>query len=74
MRIGAEPFDVESETEVHFLGGHAAFFVGGDGGQRGLDAGVVFRNVVSSVHEVVGHDVEEVERGADGGDGGWSEG
>ena len=74
MGIGAEPFDVESETQVHLLGGQAAVLVGGDGGERGLDAGVVFCDVVSSVHEVVGHDVEEVEGGADGGDGGRGDG
>ena len=61
MGIGLEPFYVECKTEVHLLGPDASLLVGVDGGQRQLDAGMVFRDVVSSVHQVVGHDVEEVQ-------------
>ena len=59
--MGLEPFYVECETEIHLRGMDASLFVGVDGGERGLDAGVVGCDVVSSVHEIVGHDVEEVE-------------
>ena len=74
MRGCFEPFQVECESEVHFQQGDADALVCFDGGEGGGDAGVVFRDGVAPVHEVVGHDIEEVQGGVDGGDGGVGEG
>lgn len=71
---GAVPFYVEGEAEGKFVGGEAEGLVGREGGEGGGDAGVVGCGVVAPVHEVVGHDVEEVEGGGDEGGGGGGEG
>ena len=60
MRGGFEPFDVESETKIHFFGRDASFFISVYGGQGFGNAGMMFCDVISSVHQVVGHYVEEI--------------
>ena len=73
MRSSLEPFYVECETEIHLLGRYPSLFVGIYSRERQLDPGVVFSDVVSSIHQIVGHDVEKVQRCADCRNGGLGE-
>lgn len=60
-----EPLGVVSNTEVHFLSLETDLRIIVDRVEGPCDAGVVGGNVVATVHQVVGHDVDEVDRRPD---------
>lgn len=75
VRVDGEVFRVESEAEHGFCGGQAEHVeVVVDGGEGAVDGGVVSSDVVAPVHEIVSHDVYEIDRGPDGGCCGAGEG
>lgn len=54
---GREPLGVQSETEVDLGRLNAKGDVGVDSLERALDGSVMSRDVVTAVHEIVGHDL-----------------
>lgn len=58
--LGGEPLGVEWESEDQLVGGEAEGEILVDGTSGALDRDMVGGVVVATVHEIVGHDLEEL--------------